>query len=242
MRAAVVVPTYQEALNIAGILARVRSSLPDADVLVVDDNSPDGTALIAERVGTELGRIHVLIRPTREGLGPAYRAGWRWALERGYEAVIDMDADGSHDPAALPELLGPLAEGADLVMGSRYIPGGSVPGWSKHRLLLSKGGNRYAMWALGLPVHDATGGYRAYRTELLKKIDLSTLRANGYAFQIELAYRAVQLGATIVEVPITFVDRTQGTSKMHASIIGEALWLVTGWAVRDRLLSRGPRR
>jgi len=242
MRAAVVIPTYQEALNIAGILARVRSSLPDADVLVVDDNSPDGTAAIAERVGSELGRIHVLVRPTREGLGPAYRAGWRWALERGYEAVIDMDADGSHDPSALPVLLDRLVDGADLAMGSRYIPGGSVPGWAAHRLLLSKGGNWYAMWALGLPVHDATGGYRAYRTELLRKIDLSTLRANGYAFQIELAYRSLRLGANVVEVPITFIDRTQGTSKMHAAIILEALWLVTGWAIRERVLSRGRRR
>jgi len=242
MRAAVVVPTYQEALNIAGILARIRSALPDADVLVVDDSSPDGTAAIAERVGAELGRVHVLIRPPRQGLGPAYRAGWRWAIERGYEAVIDMDADGSHDPASLPDLLGPLAGGADLVMGSRYVPGGSVPGWALHRLLLSRGGNWYAMWALGLPVHDATGGYRAYRTELLRKIDLSTLRANGYGFQIELAYRSVQLGATVVEVPITFTDRTQGTSKMHAAIIGEALMLVTAWAIRDRILSRGPRR
>jgi len=242
MRAVVVVPTYQEALNIAGILARVRSSLPDADVLVVDDDSPDGTAAIAERVGAELGRIHVLIRPTRQGLGPAYRAGWRWAMERGYEAVIDMDADGSHDPAELPVLLGRLVDGADLVMGARYIPGGSVPGWAMHRLLLSKGGNWYAMRALRLPVHDATGGYRAYRTELLRKIDLSTLRANGYGFQIELAYRSVQVGATVVEVPITFIDRTQGTSKMHAAIIAEALWLVTVWAIRDRVFRRGRRR
>jgi dolichol-phosphate mannosyltransferase len=181
----------------------------------------------------------VLVRSRRQGLGPAYREGWRWAIDHGYEAIVSMDADGSHDPAALPSLIGPLEGGADLVMGSRYVPGGAVPGWPLHRLMLSKGGNRYAGLVLGLPVHDATGGFRAYRADLLERIDLSTLRANGYGFQIELVHRSVRLGAKVVEVPITFVDRQLGTSKMHAGIVWEALGLVTWWAVRDNILRRG---
>lgn len=234
MRTLVIIPTFEEALNIAGAVARVRASAPQADILVVDDSSPDGTAAIARDAGAE-----VLVRPVREGLGPAYREAWRWAMDHGYDAVVDMDADGSHDPAALPSLLERLEAGADLVMGSRYVPGGAVPGWPLRRLLLSRWGNRYAGLVLGLPVHDATGGYRVYRMDLLRRIDLSTLRANGYGFQIELAYRAVRLGAKVVEVPITFVDRTLGKSKMNGSIVGEALVLVTWWGIRDRLLRRG---
>ncbi len=238
MRVLVIIPTYQEALNLPELLPRVRASLPDADVLVVDDSSPDGTADVARRLGDELGRIRVLVRPGKEGLAPAYRQAWRWAMDQGYDAVVDMDADGSHDPGALPVLVAGIEEGADLVMGSRYIPGGAVPGWPLRRLLLSKWGNRYASLALKLPVHDATGGYRAYRVDLLGRIDLSTLRANGYGFQIELVYRAVQLGAKVVEVPITFVDRHLGKSKMSGSIVREALLLVTWWGTRDRLHRR----
>src|SRR5579872_192 len=239
MRVAVVLPTYQEADNIEEMLRRIRVAAPEAEVLVVDDSSPDGTARIASAVAAELGGVNVLVRSEREGLGPAYRAGWRWAMDRGFEAIISIDADGSHDPEAIPSLLAPLEGGADLVMGSRYIPGGAVPGWPLHRLLLSRTGSRYASVMLGLPVHDATGGFRAYRAELLRRIDLSTLRANGYAFQIELVHRSVALGAKVVEVPITFIDRRLGTSKMHAGIIREALMLVTWWAVRDRILHRG---
>jgi glycosyltransferase involved in cell wall biosynthesis len=233
VRTLVIIPTYQEALNIAEAVGRARRACPRCDVLVVDDSSPDGTAAIARDAGAE-----VLVRPVREGLGPAYRQAWRWAMDHGYDAVVDMDADGSHDPAAIPSLLQPLEAGADLVMGSRYVPGGAVPGWPAHRLLVSRVGNVYARVVLGLPVHDATGGYRAYRVELLRRIDLASLRANGYGFQIELAYRAVRLGAKVVEVPITFVDRTLGHSKMSGGIVGEALLLVTWWGVRDRLLRR----
>ncbi|GAC1532901.1 MAG: polyprenol monophosphomannose synthase [Acidimicrobiales bacterium] len=235
MRTAVVIPTYQEAMNIDTSVRRVRSFVPAADVLVVDDNSPDGTAALADGLGAELGQVCVLHRPDRLGLGPAYRAGWAWALERHYDVIVSMDADGSHDAASLPDLLAAIDSGADLAMGSRYIPGGSVPGWPLHRLALSRVGNRYASAVLGLPVHDATGGYRAYRADLLRRIDLSTLQANGYGFQIELVHRAVMLGAKVIEVPITFVDRELGESKMSASIISEALALVSWWSVRDRL-------
>jgi dolichol-phosphate mannosyltransferase len=236
MRVVVVIPTYQEAENIATAIAGVHAALPDAHVLVVDDSSPDGTAELAR--GTA---VDVLVRPRREGLGAAYRAGWARALHEGYDVIVSMDADGSHDPAVLPQLLAGIERGADLVMGSRYVPGGDVPGWPAHRLWLSKGGNLYAKLVLGLPVRDATGGYRAYRADLLRKIDVDTLRANGYGFQIELVHRSALLGSVIEEVPITFVDRRLGTSKMHAGIIWEALALVTWWGLRDRVLRRRPR-
>jgi dolichol-phosphate mannosyltransferase len=242
MKTAVVVPTYEEAMNIGDIVRRIRSSLPEADVVVVDDNSPDGTAKVAEATGKDVGHVHVIVRAGREGLGPAYREGWSWAIDQGYEAIVSMDADGSHDPAVLPTLVAGLEEGADLVMGSRYVPGGAVPGWPLRRLMLSRYGSRYASVVLGLPIHDATGGYRAYRASLLRRIDVSTLRANGYGFQIELVHRGTRLGAKIVEVPITFVDRRLGTSKMHAGIVFEALWLVTWWGIRDRVLRRGANR
>ncbi|MHB8464983.1 MAG: polyprenol monophosphomannose synthase [Acidimicrobiales bacterium] len=236
MRTLVVIPTYDEALNIETILTRTRRALPDADILVVDDNSPDDTAALVEKVGLELGRVDVLRRPRREGLGRAYCDAWTWALDHGYDAVTSMDADGSHDPAELPHMVELIEDGADLVMGSRYVPGGSVPSWAWYRRLLSTWGNRYAATMLDLPVRDATGGFRIYRGELLRRIALSSLRANGYGFQIELVYRAVDLHATVVEVPITFADRHLGTSKMSSRIIWEALVLVTWWAVRDRLL------
>ncbi len=235
MRVQVVIPTYQEAENIASAIAGARSALPGAAVLVVDDSSPDGTAAIAESCGAK-----VLVRPRREGLGAAYRDGWLHALDDGFDVIVSMDADGSHDPRALPELVAPIEGGADLVMGSRYIPGGAVPGWPAHRLWLSKGGNTYAKAVLGLSAHDATGGYRAYRADLLRRIGVKTLRASGYGFQIELVYRSTQLGARIVEVPITFVDRKLGSSKMHPGIVWEALGLVTWWGARDRLLRRRP--
>jgi dolichol-phosphate mannosyltransferase len=230
---AVVVPTYQEAANIRTAIAGVRAALPGAEVVVVDDSSPDGTATIARACGAD-----VLVRPCREGLGAAYREGWAYALDRGFEIIISMDADGSHDPATLPALVAAVEAGADLAMGSRYVKGGAVPGWPAHRRWLSKGGSRYAKVALGLPVHDVTGGFRAYRADLLRRIGVDTIRASGYAFQIELAFRATRVGGRLVEVPITFVDRRLGTSKMHAGIIWEALGLVTWWAFRDRLLRR----
>ena len=236
MRVAVVIPTYQEADNIATAVEGVRAAVPDAGVLVVDDSSPDGTADVARAHHAE-----VLLRPRREGLAAAYRDGWARMLDEGYDVIVSMDADGSHDPSALPALLARIEQGADLAMGSRYVPGGRVPGWPAYRLWLSKGGSLYSRTVLGLRVRDATGGYRAYRADLLQRIGVDTLRASGYGFQIELVHRAARLGARIEEVPITFVDRRRGTSKMHAGIIVEALALVTWWGLRDRLSRRTSR-
>ncbi|HEX3622512.1 MAG TPA: polyprenol monophosphomannose synthase [Acidimicrobiales bacterium] len=240
MRALVVLPTYQEAENIAEVLRRLRAAAPAVDILVVDDSSPDGTALLAKAVGHELGGVDVMIRATKSGLGSAYRAGFAEGLARGYDVLVEMDSDLSHDPARLPVLLRAVDEGADLALGSRYVPGGAVPGWPRHRRWLSRAGNRYADLVLGLAVRDATSGFRAYRADALRRVDLGTVHADGYGFQIEMAYRIANNGGLIVEVPITFVDRTRGTSKMSGNIIGEALAMVTWWGVRDRLLA--PRR
>lgn len=242
MRTLVVLPTYQEAENIGQVLRLLRQEVPTADVLVVDDNSPDGTADLAEAVGQDLGAIRVLRRAGKSGLGSAYRAGFRQALEQGYEVCVEMDSDLSHDPAALPSLLAAVDEGADLAIGSRYVPGGSIPDWSLHRRLLSRWGNRYAAAVLGLAVRDATSGFRAYRAPSLARIDLGTVRADGYGFQIEMAHRVAGDGGRIVEVPIAFTDRVRGTSKMSGRIVVEALVLVTWWGVRDRILCRRPRR
>jgi len=241
MRVLVVLPTYNERENIERLLGAVRAALPGADVLVVDDSSPDGTATIATRVASELGQIEVLIRPEKNGLGPAYRAGFAWGIERGYEAFVEMDSDFSHDPAALPSLVAPVEAGADLTIGSRYVPGGSIPEWSFSRRMLSRLGNIYADAALGLGVRDSTAGFRVYTATILEKIDLSTVQADGYGFQIEMTYRTRRLGGSIVEVPIRFVDRVDGTSKMSKSTVTEALGLVTRWGF-ERLVERGRRR
>lgn len=238
MRTLVVIPTYQEADNIVDVLRRVRLARPDACVLVVDDSSPDGTAAMAEAAARELGQIDVLGRAHRSGIGGAYRAGFAWGLERHFDVLVEMDADLSHDPASLPALLASLEAGADLVVGSRYVPGGSIPAWSRWRRALSRGGNRYADAVLRLGVVDATSGYRAYRASALRSVDFERVRANGYAFQIEMVYRFARAGHTVVEVPISFTERTEGTSKMNGRIIAEALVLVTAWGVRDRLLHR----
>lgn len=238
----VVIPTYEEAANIESVLTQVRASLPDARVLVVDDDSPDGTGDLAEKVGKEQGAIEVLRRAGKDGLGSAYRAGFAWGLRQGFEVLIEMDADLSHDPADLPRLVQGIAEGADLVIGSRYVPGGAIPGWPAHRAFLSRYGNRYATEVLGLPVVDATSGFRAYRASVLAGIDLENVRADGYGFQIEMAYRMHLAGGALREIPITFVDRVDGVSKMSSRIIVEALALVTSWGVRDRLLGRRRRR
>ena len=232
MRAAIVLPTYEEAGNIGVVLPRIRAAAPEADVLVVDDGSPDGTADLAEAVGREKGGITVLRRTGERGFGAACRAGFRWALERDYDVVVGMDADLSHDPSALPSLLR-AAEGADLVVGSRYVPGGSIPNWPVHRRALSRFGNRYATTLLRLPVSDATSGYRAYRASMLRRINLDGQRANGYGFLIEMVYRVVQEGGTLAEVPIVFVDRERDGSKMSGRIIVEAMTLVTLWGLRD---------
>ena len=242
LRALIVLPTYNEAENIGDVLRMVRDVVPEADVLVVDDGSPDGTADLADALGEELGQITVLRRTEKNGLGAAYRAGFRWGLDEGYEAMVEMDSDLSHDPAALPSLLGTLDVAADLVIGSRYVPGGTIPQWPWHRRALSRWGGRYAAGLLGLAVNDPTAGFRAYRATLLRQIDLDAVVAEGYGFQIEMTYQVVELGGRIVEVPISFTDRVRGTSKMSGRIVLEAFALVTWWAIRDRLLGGARRR
>lgn len=236
VRALVVMPTYDEAENIEEVLRRVRESAPDVSVLVVDDASPDGTADLAEKVGEDIGGVEVLRRTGKTGLGSAYRDGFRHGLTSGYDVLVEMDSDLSHDPAALPTLIAGVEDGAELVIGSRYVPGGSIPDWSWHRRALSRWGNRYASRVLGIEIADATSGYRAYSAEALSRIDFHTVRADGYGFQIEMAYRVLATGDTVVEVPIAFVDRVRGTSKMSGRIVGEALVLVTWWGMRDRVL------
>ena len=232
----VVVPTYQEAENIRDTLGRIRAAVPEAHVLVVDDGSPDGTADIATAAGEELGQIHVLRRPSKSGLGPSYRAGFAWGIEQGHQVLVEMDADGQHDPAVLPELIAAVTEGsADLAIGSRYVPGGAVPGWPAHRRLLSQWGNRYIGLMLRMPVRDATAGFRAYKTTIVEKVGLDRVRADGYGFQIEMAYEVTKAGGKIVEVPITFRERSRGVSKMSPNIVTEALLLVTRWGIRDRV-------
>lgn len=241
VRILVVLPTYQEAENIAEVLARIRAAVPAAEVLVVDDGSPDGTAELAEAEGAAHGRVEVLRRTVKSGLGSAYRAGFTVGLERGYDVLVEIDADLSHDPAALPDLLAAVDAGADLAIGSRYIAGGEIPDWPTSRRLLSRWGNRYAGFVLGMRVRDCTAGYRAYRAEALRHIDLTAVEADGYGFQIEMAYAVQRSGGTIVEVPITFRDRVRGTSKMSGHIVVEAMTLVTWWGLRDRLWRRGRR-
>jgi len=244
MRPLVVIPTYNESENIERMLGRIRQCLPEAGVLVVDDGSPDGTAELVRKVGAELPDVHLLARSAKSGLGSAYRAGFAWGLERGYDAFVEIDADFSHDPAALPSLVAPLEEGFDVSIGSRYVAGGSIPNWAWHRHLLSRGGNIYASAVLGLGVADSTAGYRAYSAGILRRLDLERIRAEGYGFQIEMTYRAKQHGAAVTEVPISFVDREAGESKMSSIIVVEALALVTWWGL-GRLLRgalRGIRR
>ena len=234
----IVVPTYQESMNIEPMLWRVRRCLPHATVLVVDDGSPDGTADVAEATGRALGNIEVLRRSAKAGLGSAYRAGFTWGLERGYEVFVEIDADLSHDPVALPSLLAAIEGGADLVIGSRYVKGGEIPHWPLRRRLLSRWGNRYAAAMLRVPVSDATSGYRMYRAGTLRQVDLATVRADGYGFQIEMAYRVARSGGVVTEVPISFIDRERGKSKMCGRIIVEAMAMVTRWGIRDRLACR----
>ncbi len=241
VRVLVVLPTYNEAANIDRVLRQVRASLRDATVLVVDDGSPDGTAELAEKTGTDVGSVEVLRRAGKSGLGSAYRDGFRWGIAHGYDACIEMDADLSHDPGALPSLVAALDDGAELAIGSRYVPGGTIPKWSWHRRLLSRGGNVYASVLLGLGVVDSTSGFRAYQASVLRRIDLDRVRADGYGFQIEMTYRARQAGAPITEVPISFVDRVDGESKMSLFIVVEALALVTWWGL-GRLLGSSRRR
>lgn len=233
MRALVVIPTYDEAENIETILRRVLDSDPALEVLVVDDASPDGTARLAEKVGLDTERVHVIERPAKLGLASAYRDGFAWGLRRGAPVLVQLDADGSHDPARLRALISAVEHGADLAIGSRYVPGGRIVGWSWRRRWLSRWGSRYAAGALGLAINDATSGYRAYRAGALGGLEMETLRAGGYGFQIEMTHRLVRRGGSIVEIPITFTDRARGSSKLSGGIVREALSLVTRLALRD---------
>lgn len=234
MRTLVVVPTYQEAENIEQMANRVRDVVPDADLLVVDDNSPDGTGDLAEKVGIERGQISVLRRPNKDGLGNAYRAGLAQGLADGYEVLIQMDADFSHDPQDLTRLLAAIEDGADVAIGSRYVKGGSIPHWPAYRRALSRYGNQYVVLMLRLGIHDATSGFRAYRAGALRAIRFDTTQANHYTFQTELSYRLARWGGKVVEMPIAFTDRVRGTSKMPAATIVESMGMVTWWGIRDR--------
>jgi dolichol-phosphate mannosyltransferase len=229
----VVIPTYDEAANIDEVVRSVRAALAEATILVVDDASPDGTGDLAEALGAELGKIEVLRRTGKNGLGSAYREGFAWAVERGASIVVQMDADLSHDPSALGALVVAVRYGADLALGSRYVPGGEIRDWPYRRHFLSRWGNRYVAAMLGLAVNDATSGYRAWSVDALGRIDAIHLESEGYAFQVELTLRIVRSGGRVVEIPITFVDRQRGESKLSRHIVGEALWLVTRWAFAD---------
>jgi len=233
-RILVVIPTYNELENLPKIVARLRASVPEAHVLVADDNSPDGTARVADELASADDHVHVMHRLGKEGLGAAYLAGFSWALDNDYDVVVEMDADGSHQPEQLPRLLDALRE-ADLVLGSRYVPGGSVVNWPKSREWLSRGGNWYTRHALQIPLMDATGGYRAFRASTLRGLDLDGVGSAGYIFQVDLAYRTLAKGMRVREVPIEFVEREVGDSKMSRKIVSEALWRVTVWGARERV-------
>lgn len=243
----VVIPTYNERENLGPIVRRVHAAHPPAHVLVVDDNSPDGTGEFAmELAGTD-ERVHVLRRTGKTGLGTAYVAGFEWALQREYGVIVEMDADGSHAPEDLPRLLDVLGEGADVVLGSRYVPGGRVINWPWYRQWLSRGGNIYSKLALGVAINDVTGGYRAYRRAVLETVSLHDIASQGYCFQVDLARRSVEAGFGVAEVPITFVEREIGESKMNGVIVREALLRVTKWGLfrrgeRVASLLRSPRR
>lgn len=236
-RPVVVIPTFNERDNLPVVVGRLRQSTPCARVLVVDDGSPDGTGAVADELARQDPAVEVLHRPVKAGLGPAYLAGFARALAGGADAVVEMDADGSHAPEELPSLLDALGT-ADLVMGSRWVPGGSVVDWPRHREVLSRAGNSYARMMLGLPLADATGGFRAYRREALLAVDLDGVASTGYCFQIDLARRVLDAGFTVVELPIRFVERSSGVSKMDRTIVAEALWRVTTWGVARRLGAR----
>jgi dolichol-phosphate mannosyltransferase len=228
-----VVPTYNEADNLEWIVGRLRAAQPDVDVLVVDDGSPDGTGTVADTLAAADPSVHVLHRQEKAGLGAAYLAGFAWALEAGYDVVGEMDADGSHQPEQLQRLLTALPD-ADLVIGSRWVPGGSVVNWPLRRELLSRGGNLYVRVLLGIEVRDATAGYRLFRRTALEKIDLSSVLSTGYVFQTDLVTRCLRAGLVVREVPIEFVERVRGDSKMSGSVAGESLRRITAWGLRER--------
>jgi dolichol-phosphate mannosyltransferase len=242
VRCVVVVPTYDERENIQAFLGAVRRAAPSADVLVVDDNSPDGTGQLAEQTAAELGQIKVLHRPGKQGLGSAYRNGFMVAFDEGYDVIVSMDVDFSHDPTVIPAMLAEIEAGADAVIGSRYVPGGGTADWPLHRRLLSRWGNRYTGMVLGMGVRDCTSGFRAYRSTALRAIDPGSTTAEGYAFLTELVRRLVSKSFDVREVPIVFRDRQFGTSKMSTRIIVESMLLVTRWGVADIMHRRRPGR
>lgn len=232
-RVAVLIPTYNERETLPRTVAGVRATVPDADIVVLDDASPDGTGAVADELAAADPRVQVIHRPGKDGLGAAYLAGFRWALDAGYDAIVEMDADGSHRPEHLPSLLA-AAKHADAVIGSRWVRGGRVVNWPLHRKALSVGGNLYVKVLLGMPVHDATAGYRVYRAQALAVMGLDDVASQGYCFQTDLTWRAVRAGLTVVEVPITFVEREVGDSKMSRDIMVESLRRITGWGLRHR--------
>jgi dolichol-phosphate mannosyltransferase len=233
-RVVVLIPTYNERENLARIVARLRVAVPEADVLVLDDSSPDGTGEIADKLAADDSRVRVLHRRSKEGLGAAYLDGFATALGEGYDVLVEMDADGSHQPEQLPSILKALAH-ADVALGSRWVPGGSVVNWPLHRKALSLGGNLYVRALLGMPLGDATGGFRAFRSSALRTLDLNQVSSVGYCFQVDLAWRAIRAGLEVVEVPITFVERTIGDSKMSQDIVNESLKKITVWGAGYRL-------
>jgi dolichol-phosphate mannosyltransferase len=233
-RVLVIIPTYNEVEALPLILARVQRSVPTAEILIVDDNSPDGTGMIADQWVNDNTGIHVVHRVGKSGLGAAYLAGFSWGLQNGFDVLVEMDADGSHQPEQLPDLLAAL-EYSDLVLGSRWVQGGGTRNWSKNREFLSKGGNFYTKKMLGIDINDATGGYRAFKADTLRALDLHAVASAGYCFQVDLAWRAKQRGFVVTEVPITFVEREVGTSKMSRKIVTEALWRVTVWGIDRRI-------
>ena len=240
-RTLVIIPTYNESENLPLIMGRVRKSQPEVHVLVVDDGSPDGTGALADEfAAADPYRVHVMHRTAKDGMGAAYLAAFGWGLERGYTVPLEMDADGSHAPEQLYRLLDAIDNGADLAIGSRYVDGGTVRNWPWRRLVLSKSANTYALVLLGVGIHDITAGYRAYRREVLEKLDLATVESKGYCFQIDLTWRAINHGFAVAEVPITFTERELGVSKMSGSNIREAMAKVAQWGINGRL--NGSRR
>ena len=236
----VIVPTYNESQSLPQIITRIVAAVPEVDILVVDDASPDGTGHIADGLATTYSQLHVLHRDAKDGLGRAYLAGFQRALAGGYDVAVEIDADGSHDPAELPAMLAAARDGAALVIGSRWVPGGSIRDWPWLRQAISRSGNWYARAALRCRTRDITAGYRVYRTEVLRDMHLETVSSQGYCFQVEMAWRIERAGHRIVEHPIEFVERSAGASKMHAGIVVEALLRVTGWGIADRF-GRFPR-
>lgn len=238
MKILTIIPTYDEIDALPGTVARLRAAVPTSDVLVVDDNSPDGTGALADELSAQDPQINVLHRTAKNGLGGAYIAGFRWGLARGYDLLVELDADGSHQPEQLPELLARIDE-ADLVIGSRWVPGGSVVNWPLHRVAISRAGSLYSRTMLGLKVRDITAGFRVFRRSVLEEIDLGSIESVGYGFQVDMTFRVAAMGKTIAEVPITFVERTQGVSKMSSNIVVEAMINVTRWGLDARARTLG---